>query len=454
MNDAAPRPVPPVTGRTTEAVRILRLAGPVMIAYLGTISMGTVDMKMAGALGAGALGAVALGHMWSITSSIVAWGAARALDPVVAQARGAGDVRAAGLGLTRGLAMSALLGVPVLSLYLLAGPGLLALGQPPDLVPTAAAYCRSLVPGLPAILAFAIVRNFLQALGVMRPATYAIILANLGNVFLNWVLMYGNLGSPALGVVGSGLSTSINQWLMLGMLLVFARRTLRAYWPGWAGAFDRAPLTRMMRLGLTLGFQFGFEVWAFHAAGFMMGRLGAISFAAHAIAINLATISFMVPSGIGAAAATRVGQLVGAGHAWTRSAWIAVALGAAVMTVPAVSFVVAARPLTTFYSLDPRVLVVAIAILPLAGAFQLFDGVQAVAFGVLRGAGDMRVPAIANIVGYWVVGLPAGWLLAFVAGWGARGVWSGLVIGLAAVAGLLLARIALLARRGVRRLVI
>lgn len=425
-----------------------------MIAYLGTISMGTVDMKMAGALGAGALGAVALGHMWGIAASIIAWGAARALDPVVAQARGAGDTRAAGLGLTRGLAMAAILGVPVVLLFALADRGLTALHQPQDLVPTAAAYCRALIPGLPAILAFAIVRNFLQALGIMRPATYAIVLANLGNVFLNWVLMYGHLGCPPLGVVGSGLSTAINQWLMLGSVLFFARRTLRAYWPGWAGAFAAAPLRRMVKLGLTLGFQFGFEVWAFHAAGFMMGRLGAIPFAAHAVAINLATISFMVPSGIGAAAATRVGQLVGAGHPWVRSAWVSVWLGAAVMTVPAAAFVLAARSLTSFYSVDPGVLAVAAVILPLAGAFQLFDGVQAVAFGVLRGAGDARVPAVANIVGYWIVGLPAGWLLAFVFGWGARGVWSGLAIGLAAVAGLLLARIALLAKRGVRRLTI
>ena len=454
MKSAARTPVPPVAGLRDETVRILSLAGPVMIAYLGTISMGTVDMKMSGALGAKALGAVALGHMWSIAAAIIAWGAARALDPVVAQARGAGDVRAAGLGLTRGLVMAAILGVPILGLYVFADRGLAVLGQPQDLIPTASAYCHALIPGLPAILAFAIVRNFLQALGVMRPATYAIVLANVANVFLNWVLMYGKLGFPAMGVIGCGVSTAINEWLMLASLLFFARRTLREYWPGWAGAMDGAPLFRLMKLGLTLGLQFGFEVWAFHAAGFMMGRLGAIPFAAHAVAINLATISFMVPSGIGAAAATRVGQLVGAGHAWSRSAWIAVGLGAAVMTIPAVAFASAARPLTGFYSADPGVLAVAVAILPLAGAFQLFDGVQAVAFGVLRGAGDTRLPAVANVVGYWLFGLPAGWFLAFAAGWGARGVWSGLAIALATVAALLLTRMSLLAKRGVRRLAI
>lgn len=451
MTPSAPTPVPAAGGLREEAVRLFRLAGPVMIAYLGTISMGTVDMKMSGALGAEALASVALGHMWGVAVAILVWGAARALDPVVAQAHGAGDIRGAGLGLTRGLAMTAILTVPVAALYGFADRGLLALGQPAALVPTASSYCRALLPGLPAIMAFVVVRNFLQAVGVVRPATYAIVLANLMNVILNWVLMYGKLGAPALGVVGCALSTSINEWLMLGSLLLFARKTLRAYWPGWAGAFDAGPLRRLMALGFSLGFQFAFEVWAFHAAGFMMGRLGTPTFAAHAIAINLATISFMIPSGIGVACATRVGNLVGAGHDWTRSAWIGVGLGAAVMAVPAALFVLAAGPLAGFYTADPGVAAIAVVVLPLAGAFQLFDGTQAVAFGALRGAGDTHLPAAANIVGYWLLGLPAGWLLAFVWGWGARGVWMGLVVGLAVVAAILIVRLAVLARRGARR---
>jgi multidrug resistance protein, MATE family len=451
MSIAATTPVPPAGGVRAEAGRILRLAGPVMIAYLGTISMGTVDMKMSGALGAGALGSVALGHMWGAAAAILVWGAGRALDPVVAQAHGAGDVRGAGLGLTRGLVMTALLGIPVVVLYVFANRGLALLGQPAELIPVATAYCRALIPGLPAIFAFVIVRNFLQAVGVVRPATYAIVLANVANVALNWVLMYGKLGFPALGVVGCGVSTSINEWLMLGSLVFFARRTLRAYWPGWAGAFDAAPLRRLTKLGLSLGVQFAFEVWAFHAAGFMMGRLGTVAFAAHAVAINVATISFMVPSGIGAACATRVGNLVGAGGGWARSAWIGIGLGAAVMTIPAALFILAARPIAGFYTADPAVLASAAVILPLAGAFQLFDGTQAVAFGVLRGAGDTHLPAAANVVGYWLLGLPAGWFLAFTLGWGPRGVWSGLVVALAAVAVILLARVAALARRGVTR---
>lgn len=454
MTTAALPAVSPFTGVRAEIARVLRLAGPVMIAYLGTISMGTVDMKMSGLISAEALAAVALGHTWSVAATILVWGAGRALDPVVAQAHGAGDVRAAGLGLTRGLAMTAIFGAPVVALYALAAPALAFLGQPAGLIPTAAVFCRGLIPGLPAILAFIVLRNFLQAVGVVRPASYAILFANLTNLGLDWVLMFGKLGFPAMGVAGCALSTSINEWVMLGLLAWFSRKTLRRYWPGWAGAFDSVPLRRMMTLGASLGFQFAFEVWAFHAAGFMMGRLGTVAFAAHAIAINLATISFMVPAGIGAACATRIGNLVGAGHPWPRAAWTGVALGAIVMTVPAAAFTLAALPLASAYTHDLAVLAAASAILPLAGAFQLFDGTQAVAFGVLRGAGDTHLPAIANVVGYWLLGLPAGWVFAFTFGWGIRGVWLGLVVALAAVAVLLVWRIVLLAKRGARRVTI
>ena len=451
---AQPSSIAPVTGLTAEAGRLLRLAGPVMIAYLGTISMGTVDMKMAGLLSSKALAAAALGHTWSVSAAIFVWGAGRALDPVVAQAQGAGDLRGAGLGLSRGLAMTALLALPVAALYAFAGVALRALGQPAELISLASAFCLALVPGLPAIFAFIVLRNFLQAVGVVRPASYAIVIANVANAGLDYVLMFGKLGFPALGVTGCAISTSINEWLMLGLLVWFSRRTLRAYWPGWAGAFDAGPLRKMTRLGVTLGAQFALEVWAFHAAGFMMGRLGTTAFAAHAIAINLATISFMVPAGIGAAAATRIGHLVGSGNVWPRSAALGIGLGAAVMVVPAGLFLFAPRHLASFYTGDAAVLTAAAIILPLAGAFQLFDGIQAVAFGVLRGAGDTHLPAAANVVGYWAVGLPAGWLLAFTLGRGVGGVWSGLVLGLAVVAGILLARVAFLAKRGARRVVI
>ncbi len=442
-----PVPVAAERGLSAEARRLSDLAWPVIIAYLGTVAMGTVDAVMAGRLGAEALASVALGNAWNTAVAIVAMAASRALDPIVAQAHGAGDRRAAGLGLSRGLVMGLVLAVPTAALLLAARPALAAMGEPERLLPGAARFCTALIPGVPAILSFLVLRQFLQGLGLMRPGTAAVLLANLANAGLNWIFMYGNLGAPRLGIVGCALSTAVSQWLMLGLLAILARDTIRAYWPGWAGAFRPGPVLRLLSIGLPLGFQFGLEVWAFLAAAFVMGRLGASALAAHAVAINLATISFMIPSGIGAAAATRVGNLRGAGLPWARSAWTAVALGAAVMTVPGVLFASVPGTLARLYTADPGVLATAAVLLPLAAAFQVFDGAQAVAFGALRGLGDVRVPSAFNAVGYWLVGLPGGAWLAFRGGMGPSGVWTGLVVGLAVVAGLLLARLAALGRR-------
>jgi len=446
--------LPPVTlepTRSAEARRLVRLALPVVAGYLGTVAMGTVDVMMSGRLGAHVLASVALGNTWAVGVAIISWGAARALDPIVSQAHGARDHAAVGMGLSRGLVMGGLLTLPMLLLFYLAGPALRLLGQPEELIGPASIYCKTLAIGVAPFMTFIVLRQFLQALGNMAPATKVVVLANGVNAGLNWVFLYGHLGSPRMGVAGCALATACSQWFMLAALLWSVRGTLRTYWPGWQGAFDARPVGRMLRLGVPLGFQFALEVWAFHAAGLMMGRIGPSALAAHAVAINLATLSFMLPNGLAAAASTRVGNLIGAGLPWRRSAWVAVALGAGIMTVPAAMFVFLPRLIASIYTADAAVRDLAAVLLPLAGAFQLFDGTQVVCFGALRGAGDVHVPAIANAVGYWLLGLPVGWWLAFHAGWGGAGIWLGLVIGLAVVAGLLLARVAWIsAGRGAR----
>jgi Na+-driven multidrug efflux pump len=179
-----------------------------------------------------------------------------------------------------------------------------------------------------------------------------------------------------------------------------------------------------------------------------MGALGSAELAAHAIAINIVSLTFMVPFGIGSAAATRVGNLVGAGHPWQRAGWLAVGVGVAWMTLTSTALVFAPGPLARLYTPDAAVVGVAVVILPIAGAFQLFDGVQAVSFGVLRGAGDVRVPALANVVGYWVVGLPLAWWTGVHQAQDAARVWSALAVALVIVAALLLARLSWVGRRG------
>jgi MATE family multidrug resistance protein len=436
-----------------EAVRLVRLAWPVVIAYLGTVAMGTVDAMMVGRLGAGALAAVTLANTWNFGVVIVALGASRALDPLVAQAHGADDRRAVGSGLSLGLAMAALLTLPVIALFAFAEPALDLLGQPRELLAPAGAYCRALLFGVPGLLAFAVCRQFAQALGVMRPGTIAVLLANVVNAGLNWVLIYGKLGAPALGALGSGYATAMAQWFMLGALLFFGRRSFRGHWLGWRAPLDWTALGRVFGVGLALGLQIGIEVWAFHAAGLMIGHLGAVPLAAHAIAMNLSTVSFMVPNALAAATATRVGHLLGAGFHWARTAKVALGLAVSFMLLPAAAFVLVPGVFGRLYTPDAVVVALAAALLPLAGMFQVFDGIQVVSFAVLRGVGDVHVPSAANLVGYWLLGLPAGWFLAFRCGWGARGVWAGLVVALAAVAALLLMRIVRVARSGGNRIV-
>jgi len=437
-----------------ETVRLVRLAAPVVITYLGTIAMGTVDAMMVGRLGAGALAAVTLANTWNFAIVIIALGASRALDPLVAQAHGAGDRRTVGTGLSLGFAMAALLAFPVIALYAFAEPALDLLHQPRELLAPAGAYCRALMWGVPGLLAFAVCRQFTQALGVMRPGTIAVLLANLVNAGLNWVLIYGHLGMPALGPLGSGYATATAQWFMLGALLFFGRESFKGHWLGWRARLSWSALGRVFGIGLALGLQVGLEVWAFHAAGLMIGQLGATALAAHAITMNLATVSFMVPNALAAACATRVGHLFGAGLHWTRTARVAIGLAVGFMLLPAAAFLLVPQLLGRLYTPDPAVIALAATLLPLAAAFQVFDGTQVVSFAVLRGVGDVHLPSAANLIGYWFVGLPAGWYLAFRAGWGARGIWAGLAIALAAVAVLLPARIAWVARAGGRRIAV
>lgn len=446
-----PRSIEPWNGVGAELRRLFGLAWPVAVAYIGSVSLSTVDTVMAGRLGPETMAAVALGALWHVAVSIVAFGAARALDPVVAQAYGAGDRRGVGLGLSRGIAMGMLLALPIAGLLALGGYGLRLFGQPESLLVDAARFAEVRMAGVPALMGFVVIRQFLAALGRMREATVAVLAANAVNAFLNWILMFGNLGAPRLGATGCALASAIGEWVMLAVLVRLALPVLRQHWPGRTGMFEPRPLLRLLAIGLPLGVTFALEVWAFHAAGLLMGQFGPRAIAAHTTAMNLATLSFMLPNGLAAATATRVGNLVGAGLPWTRTAWVAVAAGATMMTLPAAAFVLVPSALARIYTPDVEVVALAAILLPLAGAFQLFDGTQVVCFGALRGAGDVHLPAVANVVGYWALGLPVGYALAFRHGFGPPGVWLGLVLALAVVAVILLVRLGAVARRGAAR---
>ena len=431
-----------------------RLAVPVVMAQVGLMLMGVVDTLMVSRVSADALAAVALGNLYFTSLMLPAAGTLMVLDAVVSQALGAGDFDAAARAVQRGFIMAA--GIAVLMSVVLypANAVMTLLHQPPHLVPIAASYVRiSILAALP-FLAFVVLRQSLQAMKRMRVMLVVIVLANVLNAALNWVFIYGHLGSPAMGAPGSAWATVASRWLMALLLLGCGWGALRSALVPWRPeTLHSAPLRAMLRLGLPIAFMQALEYGAFAAIGVLMGVLGTTQMAAHQIAINLASLTFMVPLGIGAAAAVRVGHAAGAGDgdAARESARAGIVCGAGFMGVTAALLLIAPGAIAALYAPDLRVAALASALLPVAGVFQVFDGVQAVCAGVLRGLGDTRAPFLINLAGFWLVGLPVSVLLGFRAHLGAVGLWWGFVAALAVVSVLLLARVRAKLRGPVRR---
>jgi MATE family multidrug resistance protein len=430
------------------------LAVPVVLSQLGLMLMGTVDTMMLGHLSAVALAAGALGNIFTYCLLNFGYGILSALDPLVSQAHGAEDARVIGGHLQRGLVMAVVLTVPAVLLLIDVGPFLRLLGQAPEVSRDTAAFARGILWGiLPYFLSVAL-RQTLQAMSHVRPAVMAIVVGNVCNLAFNWILIFGHLGAPALGVLGAALSTSISRWAMFFYFLIASRRWLRPYWRGFtAEAIALRGHLRMLRIGLPIGFHSTVELLLFAVGAALIGQIGVTPLAGHQVAINLAALTYMVPVGISGAAATRVGNAIGRRDPTGArlSAEACLALGAGTMLGFAILFLIAPGPLARLYTNDPEVIAVVRLLLPIAAAFQVFDGLQVVSSGVLRGAADTTFPAAMALIGYWAIGLPAGWWLAFRAGLGARGLWWGFTVGLAAVAILLLLRIAFRFRRPLAR---
>lgn len=427
-----------------ELRALARLSFPVASVQVGMMAMGVVDTLMVGRVSATALAAVALGHIYFFSVSVFGTGVLMALDPVVSQAIGAGDHGAVRRGLQRGLVLAVILAI-VSGAILVPGETLLGLlSQPLEVVPVAAGYARASIAGIFPYFAFIVLRQTLQAMGRVAPIVWTIVGANVANAFFNWVFIFGKLGAPALGAVGAGWTSSISRWLMALVLLGAAWPLLRPYLNRFeSAALAREPLIRMVRLGTPIGVQFELEFGAFAVIAVFMGWLGTTAMAAHQIAINLASFTFMVPLGIAQAASVLVGQAVGRHEPAEarRAGGAGLVLGAGFMCLTAVLFLLAPGLLAGVYTSDPAVRALAVVLIPIAGVFQVFDGIQVVASGVLRGIGDTRAPMVVNILGFWLLGMPVSLLLGFAWDGGPVGLWWGLATGLAAVALFLTIRI-------------
>ncbi len=436
------------------SAELVQLALPIVIVQVGVMAMGVVDSIMVGRISAAALAGVALGNVYFYACAVFGMGTLLALDPIVAQAVGARDDRAVTRALQRGLILSVALTVPISLLLMTVRPALGLLGQPADVIPIAAGYVWREIPGVLPFLAFTVLRQTLQALGRMRAIVLAIVLANLLNVALNWALIYGHWGAPALGALGSAWSTTISRFGMTAGLAALAWRGLRPHLTRLRPeTLAPAPLSRMLALGAPIGAQMQLEFGVFGAIGLLMGRMGTVPVAAHQIALNLASLTFMVPLGVSAAGAVLVGRAVGRGDAAEAGEATRAALtwGVGFMALTAAVFLLVPAPLARVYSDERAVILLAAGLLPIAGVFQMFDGIQVVSIGALRGLGDTRTPFAMNLVGFWVIGLPVSLLLGFRTPLGPRGLWWGLVVGLAAVAIGLLLRLRARLRQAVRR---
>jgi len=440
----------------TEFRPTLRLAIPLVLAELGWMSMAIVDTMMVGRLpnSAVAISAVSLGGILVHMLAFFGGGLLLGLDTLVSQAFGAGHREDCHRSLVHGIYLSFAL-TPLLMAPVWFFPTLLQRANiPPDIVSLTVPYAKALAWGtLPLLLYFA-VRRSMQGMNMVGPIAFALISANIINAAGNWLLIYGKLGFPAMGAVGSGWSTA------------WARIYLAAVLVGYLLWYDRKHRTDLLRtpiqpelhrirrliaLGFPAAMQIALEFGVFALVTALIGRLGATALASHQIALNTVSFTYMVPLGISSAAAVRVGQAIGRKDPLgaANAGGSAIFFGAAFMTLAGIALLLFPRGIARVYTPNETIIHSAVWLLAAGAAFQLFDGIQTVATGALRGAGDTRTPMFCHFTAYWIIGLPLGAWLCFRRGWGAFGLWSGLSLAL-----ILIGIVLLFAwRRAVHRLV-
>jgi MATE family multidrug resistance protein len=413
----------------------VRLALPLVMAELGWMSMGIVDTMMVGRLSdsATAMGAVSLGSNIFMVLALFGGGLLLGLDTLVSQAFGAGEREDCHRSLINGIYLSVAL-TPLLAAPVWLLPRLLT-GVAPGLTHLAIPYSKSLAFGLFPLLLYFAVRRCLQAMNMVKPVAVALVTANIVNALGNWILIYGKWGAPAMGAIGSGWSTDVARVYMaivlVGYLLWYDHRH-RTELLKTPVDIDLARIRQLIVLGFPAAMQITLESGVFALVTTLIARLGAVPLASHQIALNTVALTYMVPLGISSAAAVRVGQEMGRKNpGGVRDAGgTAIFLGAVFMALASALLLIFPHRIARMYTPDESVIRSSITLLAAGAAFQLFDGIQTVATGALRGLGDTRTPMLCHFTAYWIIGLPLGWWLCFRLGWGAFGLWAGLSLAL------------------------
>ncbi|RTQ47730.1 MATE family efflux transporter [Hymenobacter gummosus] len=422
----------------------LILAGPVVLSQLGHVLVNVVDSVVVGHTGTVPLAAVSLSVSTVTVLLVLGLGISMGITPLVAAADGQRDVPRIGQLLAGGVLQCAAAGVLLAALGWLLTPLLPFLGQPPAVVALAAPWIRVMLLSLIPLMVFQGFRQFAEGLGLTFQAMLLSVLANVVNGVLCYALVFGKLGAPALGMMGAAWATLAARTLMAGLMAAYVLRArrLQPYRAHLSWRPDVAIQRQLLALSLPIGAQMMFEVGAFSVSAIMTGWLGASTQAAHQIAINVASVTYMAASGIATAATIRVGKHRGQADApgARRAGFAAYILTFAFMGSMGLLLVAGRHLIPHFYSADAPVLAQAATLLLIAALFQVSDGLQVVGLGALRGLEDVKVPSIVALLSYWALALPLSYLLGFVLNWGAPGVWLGLLAGLSAVALVLLLR--------------
>jgi MATE family multidrug resistance protein len=426
-------------------VSTAQLAYPVIIGQLGIILMGVVDSLMVGKLGPAPLAAASLGNGLTFIVLIIGIGISMAVTPLVAIAVGAEKNEECGVYFRQSLLVNSIVSILLVLIIFFAADLIQYFNQPKEVQEQAVSYMRILGFSAIPLLIFQTYKQFIEGLSIMRPAMIIALLANLVNAFTNWLLIFGNWGFPSFGLDGAGWATFASRVFMALALMGFVmnNKFFSKYDVTFHFKSINLPVIRkILALGLPSGFQYFFEVGAFSFAVVMVGWLGTKQLAAHQIAINLASISFMAVLGISVAGSIRVGNAVGKKdiEETRRAGFTASLLGVSIMAFAGIIFVVFRDFLPTLYVNDETVISYASSLLVIAALFQISDGMQAVGIGILRGLTDVKIPTAITFIAYWIVGLPVGYLLGFNFELGVQGVWIGLLLGLTTSAILLTLR--------------
>ena len=423
-----------------------------MLSQLGHVMMGVADNVMVGHLGAKELASAGLANVAFNVLLLFGIGVSYAITPLVATADGEKNVFQVNETLRHGLVINVVNSVVLVTIVFFGKNLLYHLDQPVEVIALSIPYLEIITFSIIPVLVFQTFRQFSEGLSNTWIPMIIVLACNVVNIGLNYVLIYGHLGFPAMGLNGAGWATLISR-IVMGIALasfIYQAARFREYRPGFLlGKYSKALFNKMLHIGIPAGLQFIFEVAAFDFSLVMMGWLGTKALAAHQIAINLATISYMTTSGLAAAATIRVSNELGKGdgRGLRKAAFILLGMALALMTVWGLIFIFGNNYLPHLYVDDPDVIVIAGPLIIIAGLFQLSDGMQVVCIGALRGLQDVKVPSGLIFISYWIIGLPLGYWLGFHTGMGPVGIWTGLLIGLTLTASAMLWRFNYMSRR-------